>query len=155
VKPVLDQIGVKLVAIGIGTPSRGAEFCAHTGFPPEVLFSDPENTAYSALKMNKGVAQTFFRPETPLALAQRFLDGRAKDLTDTLANWKVWIPPKLNQAYLQGGMFVFEGTAAVFQHYDPSPSAHADLDEVMAAVRLAAGGGQQEATRAGASSESK
>mmetsp|Transcript_9454 Transcript_9454/g.18969 ORF Transcript_9454/g.18969 Transcript_9454/m.18969 type:complete len:138 (-) Transcript_9454:83-496(-) len=128
-------MGVKLVAIGIGTPSRGGEFCEHTGFPAANLYSDPDNQVYSALQMNAGVFQTFFRPETPLALAQRVVEGRAKDLSDTLRSWKIWIPPKLNQAYLQGGMMVFHGTKAVFQHYDPSPSAHADLDDVMAAVR--------------------
>jgi len=31
VKPVLDEMGVKLIAIGIGPPERGAEFCKHTG----------------------------------------------------------------------------------------------------------------------------
>lgn len=137
-KPVLDEMGVKLIAIGIGPPERGAEFCKHTGFPAQCLFSDPENSAYSALKMNRGIATTFFRPETPLALAKRVVDGRSKDLTDALKQWKIWIPPKLDQAYLQGGMFVFDGTAAVFQHYDPSVSVHADLDKVLAVAASAA-----------------
>ena len=53
VKPLLDEAGVRLVAIGIGTPERAKEFCAHVDFPEACLYADPENVAYDALKLNK------------------------------------------------------------------------------------------------------
>lgn len=44
---------MRLVAIGIGTPERAKEFCAHVGFPEACLYADPDNVAYDALKLNK------------------------------------------------------------------------------------------------------
>mmetsp|Transcript_32094 Transcript_32094/g.66431 ORF Transcript_32094/g.66431 Transcript_32094/m.66431 type:complete len:92 (-) Transcript_32094:1567-1842(-) len=86
--------------------------------------------------MNKGIITTFFRPETPLALAKRIVTGTSSDFTSTLSRWKLWIPPKTDQAFLQGGTLVFHGRQIVFQHFDPAPSAHADIDEVLASVGL-------------------
>lgn len=43
----------------------------------------------------------------------------------------VYIPPKLNQSFFQGGTFVFDGTDTVFAHYDESTGAHSDIDQVM------------------------
>ena len=45
-----------------------------------------------------------------------------------------YIPPKQDQAFNQGGTFVFDGAKTVFAHYDESTGAHADLDKV---IRLA------------------
>jgi hypothetical protein len=42
-----------------------------------------------------------------------------------------FIPPKKEQAFLQGGTFVFDGTKTVYAHYDESPGAHAELEEVL------------------------
>jgi len=57
--------------VGIGTVERGREFCAHVEFPVEALLCDPDNVAYSALGLKFGVADTFFNPETPYAIARR------------------------------------------------------------------------------------
>jgi hypothetical protein len=47
----------------------------------------------------------------------------------------LFIPPKAQQAYLQGGTFVFdENDRTVFAHYDPSTAAHARVEDVMRAV---------------------
>jgi hypothetical protein len=50
----------------------------------------------------------------------------------------VFTPPKQNQAFLQGGTFVFDNAKTIFAHYDPSTAAHASVDRVMelAMVRL-------------------
>jgi hypothetical protein len=40
-------------------------------------------------------------------------------------------PPKQEQAFLQGGTFVFSGPRTLFAHYDPSTAAHASIDEVV------------------------
>ena len=134
VNPKLALAGVSLVAIGIGTPERAKEFCALTGYPAAQLLADPENACYDALQLNKGAMLTFLRPETPLALAKRALSGETADLGDALTTWKAWIPPKLEQGLQQGGVFAFDGKATIFQYYDPSTGAHADMNEVMKVV---------------------
>jgi AhpC/TSA antioxidant enzyme len=50
----------------------------------------------------------------------------------------VYVPPKPDQAFLQGGTFVFRGTQTLFAHYDPSTAAHASIDEVMDVAKVAA-----------------
>lgn len=60
-------------------------------------------------------------------------DG-AKDLQNLLGRWVergVWVPPKQDQAFNQGGMFVLRGKEMLFAHYDPSAGAHADLERVL------------------------
>jgi len=128
---------VRLVAVGIGTAARGREFCDHVGFPTDNLFCDPENAAYEALGLNKGVEATFFTIDTPLAILERAKKNNAKDLLGATARWKPWLPPKNDQGLQQGGAFVFEGEQLLFQHYDPSTGAHADLDTLLR-VALAA-----------------
>jgi len=134
VNPLLARDGVRLVAIGIGTPERAQEFCEVTGFPPDQLLADPGNAIYDALQLNKGALLTFLRPETPLALAKRAMSGNTADLKEALETWKPWIPPKLSQGLQQGGVFAFDGATTVFQYYDPSTGAHADLDSVLASL---------------------
>ena len=42
-----------------------------------------------------------------------------------------YIPPKQDQAFLQGGTFVFDKDDTVFAHYDESTGAHSDIQEVI------------------------
>lgn len=135
--PQLNEAGVKLVCIGIGTGARGVEFCDHVGFPKENMFADPENAAYEVLDLAKNVQQTFFDVNTPYAILERIQKDGAKDLTAALSRWKPWIPPKLDQGLQQGGAFVFRGKDMVFGHRDPSTGAHVDLAKVLE-VALAA-----------------
>merc|ERR1712216_606053 len=86
--------------------------------------------------LNKGAITTFFRPETPLALASRVVSGDTADLSDALRTWKAWIPPKLEQGLQQGGLFCFDGEKTIFQHYDPSTGVHADMDAVLKIMGL-------------------
>lgn len=44
---------------------------------------------------------TPFSPRTPFALVRRVVRGDAGFLTNALAKWKIWIPPKLNQGLQQ------------------------------------------------------
>ena len=134
--PKLARAGIVLVAIGIGTPERAQEFCELTGFPAAQLLADPDNVCYDALQLNKGGITTFFRPETPLALASRVVSGDTADLSDALRTWKAWIPPKLEQGLQQGGLFCFDGEKTIFQHYDPSTGVHADMDAVLKIMGL-------------------
>lgn len=122
---------MKLLAVGIGTPERGAEFCDHVGFYPENLVTDPDNAAYDALGLKAGLQDTFFNPETPYAILDRVQTGRIGDLVGALGRWKPWIPPKLEQGYQQGGALVFDGERTLYERADPSTGAHAPLDEVL------------------------
>jgi len=136
VKPRLDDAGVKLFFVGIGTPERAVDFTRETKFPAENLFADPDAKCYSALELKKGVVETFFSPTTPYSFLDRMRKGSEglADLKDILKRWipgGMWIPPKRGQALNQGGMFVFKGKQTLFAHYDPSTGAHADIQEVM------------------------
>ena len=95
------------------------------------MYCDPENTAYDALELKKGVGTTVFTIDTPLAILARAQKDNAKDLVDATKRWKPWLPPKSDQGLQQGGAFVFEGEELLFQHYDPSTGAHVDLDTVL------------------------
>jgi len=41
------------------------------------------------ISADQGLGTTFFRPETPLALARRVLDGTTGDLGSALSRWQV------------------------------------------------------------------
>lgn len=130
-KPKLDEQGVRLVCVGIGIPEVAREFCELTGFDANYLYADPENAAYTALELEKNVRALAFSPKTPFSLARRFLDGQSGDLVKALRTWKPWIPPKLEQGLQQGGVYVFNGREAVFEHKDPGTGAFADLNKVL------------------------
>mmetsp|Transcript_17009 Transcript_17009/g.39241 ORF Transcript_17009/g.39241 Transcript_17009/m.39241 type:complete len:87 (+) Transcript_17009:696-956(+) len=79
-------------------------------------------------------------PQTPFSLANRFIQGRGGDLVEALRTWKVWIPPKgASQGLQQGGMFVFEGREAVFEHRDQGTGAFASLSAVLEAAAVPEG----------------
>jgi len=99
----------------------------------EWIFCDPENRLYDALQLNRGIETTFFSIETPFAFKDRIFgsdrkDGM-KDLVDVLGKWKdaVYMPPKQEQAFQQGGAFVFKGETTVFAHYDAAVGTHLEV----------------------------
>ena len=150
----LEALGVNLVMVSIGLPEKGQKLVEHLAFKDgeKYLFVDPENAMYDALNLNFGVQRTFFNINTPFAFLDRITTkGGLDDLLGTiLPKWgnAFFIPPKQEQAFNQGGTFIFEGERAVFAHYDPSTAAHAPVEEVMELVQkeLAA-----QATETGAS----
>jgi len=133
----LEGMGIRLVMVSIGKPGKGQELIQHLALGAkgsDYLFVDPENALYDALDLNRGVQRTFFHPGTPFAFLDRFTrDNGTKDLGNVLSKWSkaVYIPPKQEQAFLQGGTFVFDGEKTLFSHYDPSTAAHANIDRVM------------------------
>lgn len=42
-----------------------------------------------------------------------------------------FIPPRQDQAFNQGGTFIFDGDQTVFAHYDEGTGAHSDIQEVI------------------------
>jgi len=122
------------VAVGIGTPERGVDFCDHVGFPKACLYSDPTSGTYEALGLYKSVQQTFLDPATPRAILKRIQKDGAKELVSATRRWKPWIPPESSQAFQQGGAFVLRGREAVLEHYDQATGDHVDLDALLAAA---------------------
>lgn len=51
-----------------------------------------------------------------------------------LSKWQPWLPPKQDQAFQQGGTFVFAGEDCIFQHFDKSTGDHAPLKLVLDAA---------------------
>lgn len=98
----------------------------------EWIFADPENDAYDRLELNKGW-DTMARPATAFRFKDRIFGGKAKldELFQVLGNWKVYIPPKIEQSTNHGGTFIFKGDDVVFAHYDESPGTHADTYDVV------------------------
>lgn len=74
---------------------------------------------------------TFFNPATPYAILGRLQQDGAKDLMSALSRWKPWIPPEQDQAFQQGGTFVFKGCECLYQHFDQSTGDHAPLKVVL------------------------
>jgi hypothetical protein len=68
--PALDAAGVRVAAVGVGSPSAARRFCALTNWPAERLHADPSGTSHAALGLVPGAG----RPggalaDTPLAAA--------------------------------------------------------------------------------------
>ena len=122
--------------MGIGTPGKGRLVADHVGYDSTKPFADPDNVLYGALSLNSGLQRTFFSPSTPFAILDRLTSNDMGDLNGVLGKWSdaFILPPKQSQALNQGGLFVFDGEASAFVHYDASTGAHGDLAQ---AVRLA------------------
>ena len=63
VLPVLDEQGIKLFFVSIGSAERGREFAALTGFPEERLLADPDSQTYRAMGWYNSISKTFFSIE--------------------------------------------------------------------------------------------
>lgn len=100
----------------------------------EWIYADPENDAYNKLQLNRGW-DTLMTPGTAFRFKDRiFGDGASLDkLFEVLGKWKdaAYVPPKIEQATIHGGTFIFKGDSTVFAHYDESPGTHADPFEVV------------------------
>ena len=123
---------MKLVIVSIGVPEKGKALCEHLAVADgeNFVFVDPSNALYNDLDLNKSVARTFFNPATPLAFKDRlFREGSmfSSELTEVLSKWKdaFYIPPKQDQAFNQGGAFIFDDDRTVYAHYDEATAAHA------------------------------
>ena len=123
-----------MYAVGIGTFGKAHLVADHVGYSSDKLLADPDNALYDALSLNSGLQRTFFNPATPYAILDRLTSQKMGDLNDVLGKWgdAFIIPPKQKQALNQGGLFVFDGEASAFVHYDASTGAHGDLDRAVA-----------------------
>lgn len=128
--------GVKLAIVSIGKAEVGRDLCVHLGVEDgeEFVFADPENALYDNLDLNRGIQETFFNPATPFAFKDRLFRGdSSKELFEVLGKWKdaSYAPPKLEQAFNQGGAFVFDGPRTIYAHYDEATASHAIPDDMV------------------------
>lgn len=133
-KPLLDANNVGMYLGSIGTKERGIEFCDRTGFSADRLLADPTSSMYPCLGMKKSIQATFFSKETPYAIWEDIKSGRIEDLKQVMKKWtkqELWIPPKQDQAFQQGGVVVLEGKRVLYVWRDPATGAHADLEKVV------------------------
>lgn len=139
-KSLLAANDINLAVISIGLPEKGQQLTQHLQISDgiEWIFVDPDNKTYDALQLNSGVGSTFASIETPFAFRDRIfgMNGRKDgmgDLQDVLGKWgsAVYIPPKQEQAFQQGGAFIFKGGDTVFAHYDASAGAHVEVGNVV------------------------
>jgi len=132
----LESLGIKLIMVSIGTPENGQKLVEHLLIPnmADYLYVDPKNVLYDSLDLNKGVRSTLFSPSTPFAFLKRFTepDG-TKELYEVLSKWNkaIYVPPRQDQVFNQGGTFLFDGDETIFAHYDESVGAHCDIQQVI------------------------
>lgn len=130
--------------VSIGSAARGVEFCERNMFPESRMLADPESQLYVALGLKKDLVATFFDRATPVSIWAMVKDGRIEDLKEVMRVWTkypLWIPPKQDQAFQQGGVFVFEGERLVWAWRDRATGDHADFGEVLGALGLGLGSG--------------
>ena len=156
--PALEAANVGLAVVGIGSLDAGETFAKRTEFPASMLYVDDsdESEAYRAAgtrntkRKADGKADfegigSMWSQSTNDALKKR---GK-KDLdaiTGSLFKPGIYTPlmPKgstmtrsMEKTMVQGGSFVFEGEATLFEHYDESSGAHAGIDEILKAAGAA------------------
>jgi len=156
--PALEAANVGLAVVGIGSLDAGETFATRTEFPKSMLYVDDsdESETYRAA----GTRNTKRKPDgkadfegigsmwsqaTNDALKER---GKADldAITGSLFNPGIYKPlmPKgstmtrsMEKTMVQGGSFVFEGDAVLFEHYDESSGAHAGIDDILKAAGAA------------------
>lgn len=149
--PALEEGGVGLVVVGIGSLESGREFCARTGLAESMLLVDEsaETAAYAAVgtrnsqrdaaKNNKQIFEgvgSMWSAATTDAIEERGKDD-LNAITGSLFNpgiYKPLMPKSIEATLVQGASFVFDGKDALLEHYDESSGAHVPLEELLEAA---------------------
>ncbi|ESQ31266.1 hypothetical protein EUTSA_v10004770mg [Eutrema salsugineum] len=125
-KPRFDAAGVKLVAVGVGTPDKARILASRLPFPMECLYADPERKAYDVLGLYYGLGRTFFNP----ASAKVF--SRFDELREATKNYTIKATPEDRSSVLQqGGTFVFRGKKLLYGRKDEGTGDHPSIDDVI------------------------
>jgi hypothetical protein len=86
----LENLGINLVVVSIGTPENGKKLMKHLSIPhfADFFYMDPKSVLYDSLNLNKGVVSTLFAPGTSFSFLRRFTqpDGM-KELNEVLSKW--------------------------------------------------------------------
>jgi len=149
VLPALNQNGIGLVVVGIGSVESGRTFCQQTGFSADRLFVDDskETAAYQSVgtrnsvrdendkQIFEGVGSMWSRA-TNDGIKERGRDD-LNSVTGNLFNpgpYKPLMPSSMEATFVQGASFVFEGREALIEHYDESSGAHLSIDDLLGAA---------------------
>ncbi|XP_043713992.1 thioredoxin-like protein AAED1, chloroplastic [Telopea speciosissima] len=125
-KPRFDSAGVKLIAVGVGTPNKARLLAERLPFPMDCLYADPDRKAYDVLGLYYGFGRTFFNP----ASAKVF--SRYKSLQKAVKNYTIEATPDDRSSVLQqGGMLIFKGKQLVYARKDEGTGDHASLNEIL------------------------
>ncbi|XP_054823002.1 thioredoxin-like protein AAED1, chloroplastic [Prosopis cineraria] len=124
-KSRFDSVGVKLIAVGVGTPNKARILAERLPFPMDCLYADPERKAYNVLDLYYGVGRTFLNP----ASAKVF--SRYDSFQKALKNYTIEATPDDTSGVLQqGGMLVFKGRQLLYARKDEGTGDHAPLDDI-------------------------
>ncbi|XP_065629948.1 thioredoxin-like protein AAED1, chloroplastic isoform X2 [Quercus suber] len=135
-KSKFDTAGVKLVAIGVGTPNKARILADRLPFPMDCLYADPERKAYDILGLYYGFGRTFFTPAiddfSALTLMhQAKVFSRFGALQKAVKNYTIKaIADDKSSVLQQGGMFVFKGKQLLYARKDEGTGDHAPLDDI-------------------------
>ncbi|KAL8151790.1 hypothetical protein V2J09_021598 [Rumex salicifolius] len=125
VKSRFDSSGVKLIAVGIGTPEKARILAERLPFPLNCLYADPERKAYNLLDLYYGIGRTFFNPASVKVFS------RFDSLQKAVKNYTIEATPDDRSSVLQqGGMFVFKGKQLLYSWKDEGTGDHAPLEDI-------------------------
>jgi hypothetical protein len=132
IKPVLDQLGVKLVAIGSGTPAMAKNFVEEFKFAGEI-YTDESRKIYNDFQCKRGWSKAMFNKKTLKFIKTAFTEGYAQGKTQG----------DLTQL---GGTFVLDGMRVVFEYLEKYAGDHVSpgllleylgaTDEMYASLKL-------------------
>lgn len=103
------------------------------------VYADEDNELYEIINLNKSFRSTFLDPSTPFVILNRIKSGGMGDLLEVLSQWNrkdlVIIPPKPDQAFNQGGCFIFDAAGVLkLAHCDRGTGDHVELGKVLEVV---------------------
>ncbi|KAF8034254.1 hypothetical protein BT93_C0522 [Corymbia citriodora subsp. variegata] len=125
-KAKFDSAGVKLIAVGVGTPDKARILAERLPFPMDCLYADPDRKSYDILGLYYGIGRTFFNP----ASAKVF--SRLDALQKAVKNYTIEATPNDRSSVLQqGGMFVFKGKQLLYARKDEGTGDHTPLDDIL------------------------
>ncbi|KAL3813704.1 hypothetical protein ACJIZ3_014972 [Penstemon smallii] len=124
-KERFDSAGVKLIAVGVGTPDKAQLLAQRLPFPLDSLYADPDRKAYDVLGLYYGFRRTFFNPASVKVFSRRDAVKKA------MKNYTIKATPEDRSSVLQqGGMFVFKGKELLYARKDEGTGDHAPLDDI-------------------------
>jgi len=150
VLPALDEKGIGLVVVGIGSVESGLTFADRTGFPAGRLLVDESVTtvAYEAVgtrnsqrdpvsnkQIFEGVGSMWGQATTDA------IEERGRDDLNTVTGglfrpgpYKPLMPESIEATLVQGASFVFDGNKVLLEHYDESSGAHVSVEDLLDAA---------------------
>ncbi|OVA01177.1 hypothetical protein BVC80_8887g8 [Macleaya cordata] len=115
-KQRFDSAGVKLIAVGVGTPDKARILAERLPFPMDCLYADPDRKV------------TLFH----LLPIQAKVLSRYEALRKAVKNYTIKATPDDRSSVLQqGGIFVFKGKQLLYARKDEGTGDHAPLEEIL------------------------